>query len=144
MCRPYTFLPSLDHTAQNSQQWVTPELGINSTQVNEFLTRMMYLRQQEKTQSQVPNQTNNLQPLIPHMFVPPQKVCPLFAQQSLGCPTSFPGLQQQARQEVSEPYSCSLAPSGNQFPTILSPRENCSRASQSSSSISHGPDNPLL
>jgi hypothetical protein len=35
--------------------------------------------------------------------------------------------------EVSEPYSCSLAPSRNQFPTILSLRE-----------ISHGPDNPPL
>jgi hypothetical protein len=78
----------------------------------------------------VPTQTNSLQSLIPHMHVPPQEVCPFSSQQSLDCPTSLPGLQQQARQEVSEPCSCSLVPSGNQFPTILSPRE-----------IAHGLDN---
>jgi hypothetical protein len=77
-----------------------------------------------KTPSQVPTQTNSLQSLIPHMHVPPQEMCPFSAQQSFGYPISFPGLQQQARQEVSEPCSCSLAPSGDQFPTILSPREN--------------------
>jgi hypothetical protein len=81
-----------------------------------------------KTLSQVPTQTNSLQSLIPHMPVPPQEMCPFSSQQSFGCPISFLGLQQQARQEVSEPCSCSLAPSGKQFPTILSPRENFSRA----------------
>jgi hypothetical protein len=77
----------------------------------------------EKTPSQVPTQTNSLQSLIPHMHVPPQEVCPFSAQQSLDCPTSLQGLQQQARQEVSEPCSCSLATFGNQFPTIFSPRD---------------------
>jgi hypothetical protein len=76
-----------------------------------------------KTLSQVPTQTNSLQSLIPHMPVPPQEVCPFSAQQSLGFPTSLPGLQQQVEQEFSKPCSFSLAPSGNQFPTILSPRE---------------------
>jgi hypothetical protein len=31
-CRPSTNLPALDHTAHHSQQWVTPELGLNSTE----------------------------------------------------------------------------------------------------------------
>jgi hypothetical protein len=57
------------------------------------------------------------------MPVPPKEVCPFSAQQSFGCPTSLPGLQQQARPEVSEHCSCSLAPSGNRSPTILSLRE---------------------
>jgi hypothetical protein len=57
------------------------------------------------------------------MPVPPKEVCPFSAQQSFGCPTSLPGLQQQARPEVSEHCSHSLAPSGNRSPTILSLRE---------------------
>jgi hypothetical protein len=28
VCRPSMFLPAIDHTAHNSQQWVTPELGL--------------------------------------------------------------------------------------------------------------------
>jgi hypothetical protein len=66
----------------------------------------------EKTPSQVPTQTNNLQSLIPHMLVPPQEVCPFSAHQCLGCPTSLPGIQQQVEQEVSEPCSYSLGPLG--------------------------------
>ena len=30
VCRPSTNLPALDHVAHHTQQWVTPELGINS------------------------------------------------------------------------------------------------------------------
>jgi hypothetical protein len=67
-------------------------------------------------------------------------MCPFFAQQSFNCPISFLGLSQQARQEVLEPYSCSLAPSGNQFPKILSPRENFSWAWKPTYSVSHDPD----
>jgi hypothetical protein len=32
MCRPSTNLPALDLTAHHAQQWVTPELGLSSTQ----------------------------------------------------------------------------------------------------------------
>jgi hypothetical protein len=71
--------------------------------------------------------TNNLQPLIPHMPVPPKEVCPFSAQQSLGYPTSLPGLQQQARPEVLEHYSCNLAPTEIN-PQQFSRLENCSRA----------------
>jgi hypothetical protein len=76
--------------------------------------------------------TNILQPLIPHMPVPPKEVCPFSAQQSLGCPTSLPGLQQQAGPEVSEHCSCSLAPTKSIPNNSLAQR------------TSHGPDNPLL
>ena len=61
-----------------------------------------------KTLSQVPTQTNSLQSLIPHILVPPQEVCPFYAQQFLDHPTFLPGLQQQVRQEVSKP--CSYCP----------------------------------
>jgi hypothetical protein len=68
------------------------------------------------------------------MPIPPQEVCPFSAQQSLICPTSLRGLQQQAGHEVLEPCSRSLAPSRNQFPNnSLLHRE-----------IAHGPDNPPL
>ena len=94
------FLLALDHIAQNSQQWVTLKLGLNSTRVKGFLARQMYLRQQDQLR-QVPNQTNNLQPVIPHMVVPSQEMCPLSTQYSFGYPSSLPGIQQHARHEVS-------------------------------------------
>jgi hypothetical protein len=94
-CRPSTNLPALYHIAHHSQQWVTPELGLNSTRVKIFLTGLKAHGQQERL---------------------------------------HPRLQQQARQEVSEPCSYSLAPSGNQFPNnSLIQRE-----------IDHGPNNPPL
>jgi hypothetical protein len=34
-CRPSMNLPALDHVAHHSQQWVTPELGLSSTQGKE-------------------------------------------------------------------------------------------------------------
>jgi hypothetical protein len=86
-----------------------------------------------KTLSQVPTRTNNLQSLIPHMPVPPQEVCPFSAQQSLGCPTSFLGLQQQAGQEVSEPVAA-----------VWHLWEINSQQFSHLERISHGPDNPPL
>jgi hypothetical protein len=32
MCRPSMNLPALDHATHHTQQWVTPELGLSSTQ----------------------------------------------------------------------------------------------------------------
>jgi hypothetical protein len=59
---------------------------------------------------------------------------PLLFSTVLRLPQFLFGLQQQDGKEVSEPCSCSLEPSGNQFPiNSLTQRE-----------IVHGPDNPPL
>jgi hypothetical protein len=121
-------LPALDHIAHHTQQWVTIELGLNST--GKGIPRLgkdnkKVAQINRKDFSQEPAHTNNLHPLIPHMLVPPQEVCPFSAQQSFGYPTSLPGLQQQARQEFSEHYSYSWAPSGKSLPQQpLSPGES--------------------
>jgi hypothetical protein len=47
MCIPSMKLLALDDVAQISQQWVTPELGLNSTRVNGFLSRLRLHSQQE-------------------------------------------------------------------------------------------------
>jgi hypothetical protein len=129
-CRPSTNLPTLDHTAHHSQQWVTPELGLNSTRVKGFLTRLMYLRQQGKTLSQVPTQTNSLQSLIPHMPVPPQEVCPFSAQQSFGCPTSFLGFNNRPDRKSQSPVAA-----------VWHLQEINSQQFSHLERISHGPDN---
>jgi hypothetical protein len=67
--------------------------------------------------------TNNLQPLIPPMPIPPKEMCPFSAQQSLSYPTSLLGLQQQAGTKFSERCSYSFAPTKNKSPTILLLRE---------------------
>jgi hypothetical protein len=87
-----------------------------------FLTRLKVHGQPERLPLRC-SLNHSLQPLLPHMPVPPKEVCPFSAQQSFGCPTSLPGLQQQARPEVSERCSRSLSPSGNRSSTIPSLRE---------------------
>jgi hypothetical protein len=54
--RPSTFLPSLDHIVHKYQQWVTPELGLNSTWVrvpNQAKVSHSIGTQSQVTQSQV-------------------------------------------------------------------------------------------
>jgi hypothetical protein len=53
------------------------------------------------------------------MLVPPQEVCPFSAQQSFDCPTSLPGLQQQARHKVSELLQAISMHIGKQLSTFL-------------------------
>jgi hypothetical protein len=67
-----------------------------------------------------PAHNNNLQPIIPHMFVPPQEVCAFSAQQSFDCTTSLPGIQQQARHEFLSTIDVVGLPLGNHFPDNLS------------------------
>ena len=49
VCRPSMNLPALDHITHHSQQWVTPDLGLKFTELNGFLTRMMYLRDRKNS-----------------------------------------------------------------------------------------------
>jgi hypothetical protein len=126
VCRPSTFLPALDHTVHKSQQWVTPEMGINSTWVRvpnqakvshstgtQSQVTQSQVTQLQESPSQMPIHTDNLQSLIPHMHVPPQEVCPFSAQQSFSCPTSLPRLQQQVRTGSLRALSLQFGTSGN-------------------------------
>jgi hypothetical protein len=122
VCRPYTNLPTLDHTAHHSQQWVTPELGLNSTWVKGFLSRLMDHRQQERLHHRCQLKLTIYNPSFPHAC-PTRGSVPLLCSIVLQLPHFLFGLQQQVGQEVSEPCSCSLTPLGNQFSTILSPRQ---------------------
>jgi hypothetical protein len=72
--------------------------------------------------SKVPTVVTSLWSLIPHMHVPPQKVCPFSAQKSLSYPASLSGLQQHVRQEFLEPRSYFPAHRGTNL-SSLSPRE---------------------
>jgi hypothetical protein len=103
-----------------------PKMGLNSTRVKGFLTRLGFIDNRKDSVSS-DNSTNNLQYLIPHIPIPPKEVCPFSTQQSLDCPTSLPVLQHQVRQKVSEHCSCILAPSGIN-PQQFSLLENCSWA----------------
>jgi hypothetical protein len=75
-----------------------------------------------KTLSQVLTQLTTYSPSFPTCLSHPGSV-PLLCSTVLRLPHFLSGLQQQARQEVSEHCSCSSTPSRNQSPTILSPRE---------------------
>jgi hypothetical protein len=97
----YSSLSPVSH----SRAWTELHLG------KRFLTKLRLMDNRKDSVSGA-HSNNSLQPLIPHIPIPPKEVCPFSSQHSLGCPTSLPELQQQARLEVSNCCSCSLAPSG--------------------------------
>ena len=82
----------------------------------------MYLKQQERLHLRCQIKLTTYIPSFPTCLSHLGSV-PLLFSTVLWLLDFLSGLQQQAEQEVSEQCSCSLAPSGNQFPTILSPRE---------------------
>ena len=85
-----------------------PRAGTRLHPSKGFLTRLKVHGQPEGLPLRC-SLNHSLQPLLPHMPVPPKEVCPFSSQQFLDYPTSLPGLQQQAGQEVSEHCSYSLA-----------------------------------
>jgi hypothetical protein len=72
-CRPSTNLPALNHVAHHSQQWVTPELGLNSTRVKGFLTRLMVHRQQERLCHMCQIKLTTYSPSFPTCLYHPRK-----------------------------------------------------------------------
>jgi hypothetical protein len=85
-----------------------------------------------KTQSQVPTRTNSLQSSFPTCLSHPRKCAHSLLNSPSAAPLPFRA-STTGQKEVSEPCSCSLAPSRNQFPKF----SHLER-------ISHGPDNPPL
>jgi hypothetical protein len=124
VCRPSTNLPALDHTTHHCQQWVTPEMGLNSTRVKGFLTRLKVHRQHERLCHRCQPKLTAYSPSFPTFLSHPGSV-PLFFSTFLQL-LHF----QQVGQEVSKPYSYSLAPFRKS-----TPRNSLTHR------ISHGPDN---
>jgi hypothetical protein len=88
-CKPSTILPALDHVAQNSQQWVTPEVGVNFTQVKGFLARLRKYRQHEgfHTGIQLKITTYNLS--FPTFHSHPRKCSPSLLNNPSASPLPF-------------------------------------------------------
>jgi hypothetical protein len=105
-----------------------PRAGTRLHPSKGFLTRLKLHGQPEGLPLRC-SLNHNLQLLLPCISVPPKEVCPFYAQQSFGCHTSLPGLQQQAGPEVSE--HCS------RFSTFRKSIPN----NYLTQIISHGPDN---
>ena len=84
-----------------------------------FLTRLKVHGQPERLPLRC-SLNHSLQPLLPHMPIPPKEVCPFSAQQSFSFHTSLSGPQQQVKPKVSECCSHSLSPSGNRSSAIPS------------------------
>jgi hypothetical protein len=72
-CRPSTNHPTLDHTSHHYQQWVTPKLGLNSTQVKGFLTRLTTHRQHERLCHRCPLKLTTYSPPFPTCLYHPRK-----------------------------------------------------------------------
>jgi hypothetical protein len=133
VCIPSTFLPALDHTAQNSQQWVTPELGLNSTQVKEFLTRLMYLRQQEKICHRCQLELTTYNPSFPTCLSHPRKCAPSLLNSPSAAPLPFWGFNNRPDRKSQSPVAA-----------VWHLREINSQQFSHLERISHGPDNPPL
>jgi hypothetical protein len=121
-------LPALDHAAQSSQQWVTPELGLNSTWVKGFLARLRQYRQQEgfHPRSQLKLPTYNLS--FPTCLSHPRKCAPSLLNSPSAAPLPFQGFNNRPdRKSQSTVTAVGLLQEFNS-PTILSPGESFSQA----------------
>jgi hypothetical protein len=99
-----------------------PQAGTKLHPGKGFLTSLMAHRQQERLRHRcILKLTAYSSSFV--TCLPTPGIVPLLYSTVLRLPHFLSRLQQQAGHEVSNPYSYSLAPSGNQFPSILSPRE---------------------
>jgi hypothetical protein len=133
MCRPSTILPALDHAAQNSQQWVTPELGLNSTRVKGFLTRLKLHRQQEgfHPRCQLKLTTYNLS--FPTCMSHPRKCAPSLLNSPSATPLPFQGFNNRPNMKSQSTVA-----------VVGLPQEINSQQFSHLERVSHGPDNPPL
>jgi hypothetical protein len=138
VCRPQTFLPSIDFVVHTLSTTGHPRAGAMTPPGKRLLSQLRsnhnikQHRLRHTLQQQFP--THNLS--FPTTCPTQGNVPPSLLNSPSGCPTSLLGLQQQADQEVSELCSTwntrflkelqhPLAHTwGKLFPTTLSPREN--------------------
>jgi hypothetical protein len=136
-------LPSLDHAAQNSQQWVTPELGLNSTRVKGFLTRLKLHRQQEGFHPRCLLKLSSYSLSFPTCLSHPRKCAPSLLNSPSVAPLPFQASTTgQNRKSQSTVVAVGLLQEFNsqQFSHL----ERVSHRPDNLPLQSHGPDNPLL
>jgi hypothetical protein len=88
-CIPSTNLPNLGHTTHHSQQLVTPELGLNSTRVRGFLTRMMYHKQKERLRHRCQLKLTSYSPSFPTCMSHPKNFTPSLLNSPSAAPLHF-------------------------------------------------------
>jgi hypothetical protein len=122
MFRPSINLPTLDHVSHHSQQWVTPEMGLKSTQVKGFLTKMMYLRQQEKLCHRCQLKLTTYSPSFPTWISHPRKCAPYLLNSPSVSPLPFSGFNNNLDRKSQSPIAtvCHLQEINSQQ---FSPRE---------------------
>jgi len=138
-CRPSKNLLPLDHTAPSYQQWVTPELGLKSTQSKGNPRLGWDYRKLHNAIGRIPSKeptyAHRSQTLIPHMPVPPREYTPSLFHSPSTTPLPFEGFSNRPDQQFPDLYSCYWTPSKrNHFPNNLSHLER----------YAHMPDNLLL
>jgi hypothetical protein len=106
-------LPSLDQTGHCSQQWVTPELGLNS--IGKGIPRLgkdnrKFAQTNGKDFLPGPTYAHRPYTLMPHTPIPPQECTPSLSQVHRLF-TPLPWIQQKAGPKVSEYCSCYVTPS---------------------------------
>jgi hypothetical protein len=115
-CIPSTFLPALYHTAQNSQQWVTPKLRLNSNRIKEFLTSLMYLRKLENLCHRCQLELIAYSPSLPTCLSHPTKCAPSLLNSPSTTPFPFQGFNNKPDMKSQSLVAGILTPFGKQFP----------------------------
>ena len=103
VCRPSTKLPALDHTTHHSQQWVTLELGLNSTRVKGLLTRLMVHRQQEILHHKCQIKLTSYSPSFPTCMSHPRKCAPSPLKSPSVRPLPFQGFNNMSDRKSQNP-----------------------------------------
>jgi len=131
--KPSMNLRALYHAAQSYQQWVTPELGLNSTRVEGFLDRIRQYKQQEgfSPRSQIKLSTYIFS--FPTWPSHPRKCAPSLLNLPSTTPLPFQGFNNMPNMKSQSTVTAVGILQEFSSPTILSPRESCSEAWKPSS-----------
>jgi hypothetical protein len=89
-----------------------PRVGTKLHRVKGFLTRMMYLRQQERLHHRCQLKLTTYNPSFPTCLSHPRKCSPSLLNNPSAAPLPFQGFSNRIDRKVSDPCSCILSPSG--------------------------------
>jgi hypothetical protein len=119
--------PSLIPRYTNSQQWVTPKLGLNSTWVKGFLARMRQHRQHESFCLRCQLTLTAYSLSFPTCLSHPRKCAPSLLNNPSTTPLPFQDFNNRLDRKSQSTIAIVGLPQKITSPVILSPRERFSR-----------------
>jgi len=129
--------PALDHAAPSYQQWVTPELGLNTTRSKgNPRIGLGYKVSRKDFVSRNPLTSTTYSPSFPRYMSHPRECAPCLLDSASTTTLPFQGFSKRSDKKFQSTTTVVRLNLGKSLPQQpLSPGENCSQAWQSASSV---------